>query len=122
MLPTRNTSSRWEPFEIRGYQVFRNDRQGRKKGGVMTLNRNNINASETKRRTREAEYIQTRITTTTSTFDLVNYYCPNDKKSLDLDTIQVTNDGFFITGDFNSQSQSWGYDTQDKIGEEKETW
>jgi endonuclease/exonuclease/phosphatase family metal-dependent hydrolase len=93
-----------KPFKIRGYQVFRNDRQGRKKG-VMTLIRNNINTSEI----------------TTCTLDLVNYYCPNDK-SLDLDTIQVTNDSFLITGDFNSQSQSWGYDTLDKRGEEIETW
>jgi exonuclease III len=54
------------------------------KGGVMALVRNKLNASETKvRRTGEAEYIQTRIITTTCTLDLVNYYCPN--KSLDLD-------------------------------------
>lgn len=35
-------------FKIRGYQVFRSDRKGRKKGGVMTLVRNNINAVEKK--------------------------------------------------------------------------
>ena len=37
-----------KPFKIRGYQVFRSDRKERKKGGVMTLVRNNINALETK--------------------------------------------------------------------------
>ena len=110
-----------KPFKIRGYQVFRNDRQGRRKGGVMTLVKNNLNASETKKQTGEAEYIQTRVTTTTCTLDLVNYYCPNDK-SLSLDTIQVPDSGFLIAGDFNSQSQSWGYDTLDKRGEEIEAW
>nr|KAG5689417.1 hypothetical protein BaRGS_017935 [Batillaria attramentaria] len=104
-----------KPFKIRGYQVFRNDRQGRKKGGVMTLVRNNVNASETKTQTGEAEYIQTRITTTTRTLELVNYYCPQDK-ALSLDTIQVPDSNFLIAGDFNSQSQSWGYDTLDKRG------
>lgn len=110
-----------KPFKIRGYQVFRNDRQGRKKGGVMTLVRNNVNASETKTQTGEAEYIQTRITTTTCTLELVNYYCPQDK-ALSLDTIQVPDSNFLIAGDFNSQSQSWGYDTLDKRGEEIEAW
>jgi hypothetical protein len=78
-----------KPFKIRGYQVFRNDRQGRKKGGVMTLIRNNINASEIKRWTGKTEYTQTWITTTTCTLDLVNYYCPNDT-SLDLDRLPTT--------------------------------
>ena len=110
-----------KPFKIRGYQVFRNDRQGRTKGGVMTLVRNNLKASETKRQTGEAEFIQTRITSTTCTLDLVNYYCPNDK-ALSLDAIQVTDSGFLIAGDFNSQSQCWGYDTLDKRGEDIEAW
>ena len=35
-------------FKIRGYQVFLNGRKGRSKGGVMTLVRNNINATEGK--------------------------------------------------------------------------
>jgi hypothetical protein len=43
-------------------------------------------------------------TNTTRTLELDNYYCPD--KSLELDTIQVTNNSFFIAGDFNSKSQS----------------
>jgi hypothetical protein len=82
----------------------------------MTLIRNNIYASQTKRRTEEAEYIQTRITTTTCTLDLVIYYCPNDK-SLDMDIIQASS--LLKT---NSQSQSWGYDTLGKWGKKAETW
>ena len=94
-----------KPFKIRGYQVFRLDRQGRKKGGVMTLVRNNLNASEKKKYMEEAEYIHTKITTKDSTLEVVNYYCPNDKM-LYLDTIQVPDSGVLIAGDFNSQSQS----------------
>ncbi|PVD24868.1 hypothetical protein C0Q70_15357 [Pomacea canaliculata] len=80
-----------KPFKIRGYQTFRSDRQGRKKGGVLTLVRNNMNASETKRYMDEAEYIEVKS-------------------------------GFLIAGDFNSQSQSWGYNILDKRGEDIETW
>ena len=44
-----------KPFQIRGYQVLRSDRQGRKKGGVVTLVRNNLNARGTKSFVEEAE-------------------------------------------------------------------
>jgi exonuclease III len=49
-------------FKIRGYQVFRSDRKERKKGGVMTLVRNNINARETKQYMEEAEYLEVKVT------------------------------------------------------------
>ena len=62
-----------------------------------------------------------KITTGKDTIDLVNYYCPNDK-NLSLDTIQVTDTNFLIAGDFNSRSQSWGYDTMDTRGEYIEDW
>ena len=110
-----------KPFKIRGYQIFRSDRVGRKKGGVMTLVRNNLNASETKRYMEEAEYIEVKVTTKETVLNIVNFYCPNDKQ-LSLDTIQVPDSGFLITGDFNSQSQSWGYNTMDPRGEEIEAW
>lgn len=110
-----------KPFKIRGYQVFRSDRVGRKKGGVMTLVRNNLNASETKRYMEEAEYIEVKVTTKETVLNIVNFYCPNDKQ-LSLDTIRVPDSGFLITGDFNSQSQSWGYNTMDPRGEEIEAW
>ena len=110
-----------KPFKIRGYQSFRNDRNGRTKGGVLTLVRNNLFAKEVKRQTGEAEYLHMKITTGKDTIDLVNYYCPNDK-NLSLDTIQVTDTNFLIAGDFNSRSQSWGYDTMDTRGEYIEDW
>lgn len=79
-----------KPFKIRGYQVFRSDRQGRKKGRVLTLVRNNMNAKETNRFMEEAEYIEVQIITKNSTLNIVNYYCPNDEV-LSLDSIQLPN-------------------------------
>ena len=43
-----------KPLKIRGYrEVSRGDRQGRSKGGVLTLVRNDINASETSKHMEE---------------------------------------------------------------------
>ena len=60
-------------FKIRGYQCIRNDRDGRRKGGIMTLVRNNIPASELQRGTGEAEFLQLKISTKNRTINLVNY-------------------------------------------------
>ena len=108
-------------FKIRGYQKpFRLDRKDRHKGGVLTLVRNNIHAAEGCTNLDGAEYQCLKVRSKTSEFNLVNYYCPNDKP-LSLDTIDVT-DSFIIVGDFNSHSQSWGYDHTDARGEELEDW
>ena len=48
---------------------------------------------------------------------LVNFYCPNDKP-LSLDTISTE----VSVGDFNSHSQSWGYQHMDRRSEEVENW
>ena len=109
-------------FKIRGYQEpIRNDRQGRSKGGVVTLVRNGIKAIEVNRLTEEAEYIHTKISSKDRNLELVNYYCPDGKK-LSLETLNVPDDDFLIVGDFNSRSQSWGYDHMDRRGEEVEMW
>ena len=109
-------------LKIRGYQEpTRNDRQNRPKGGVVTLVRNGIKVTEVKRLTGEAEYIHMKISSKDRTLELVNYYCPEDK-SLSLDTLNVPDEDFLIVGDFNSRSQSWGYDNIDKRGEEVEAW
>ena len=100
--------------------MFQSDREGRRTGGVLTLVRNNIDARETKRYMEEAEYLAVKINTKDRSFTVVNYYCPDDKM-LSLNIIQVPDSGFLITGDFNSRSQSWGYNNIDRRGEEVET-
>ena len=52
---------------------------------------------------------------------LVNYYCPNNV-NLELHNIHVRYSNFIIMGDFNSHSQSWGYDHINARGEEIEAW
>ena len=108
-------------FKIRGYQKpFRLDRLDRNKGGVLTLVRNNVHATEGCTHRDGAEYQCLKVRSKTSEVNLVNYYCPNDKP-LSLETIEVTG-SFIIVGDFNSHSQSWGYDHADARGDEVEDW
>ena len=72
-----NTNHR---FSIRGYKTFRLDREGRHKGGVLILVRNNIAASDFKVNTnQQAEIHGVKITVDNSTINVLNLCCPPDK-------------------------------------------
>ena len=92
-------------FKVRGYQCFRNDRVGRKKGGIMTLVRNNINAIQTKTHMDDSEFQVLSLRKNNFELTLVNMYSPNDK-ALSLDHIPTESTNFMVVGDFNSHSQS----------------
>ena len=63
-------------FSIRGYQTFRLDREGRHKGGVLILVRNNIAASYFKVDTyQQAEIHGVKITVDNSAISILNLYC-----------------------------------------------
>ena len=109
-------------FKIRGYQKpFRLDRPDRTKGGVLTLVRNNLHAIEVNTHLDGAEYQYLKVQSKSKEVSLINYYCPNDRP-LSLDSIDVPQSSFLMVGDFNSHSQSWGYDHADARGDELEDW
>ena len=108
-------------FKVRGYQCFRSDRSDRRKGGVLTLVRNNIHACETDVHMEGAEYQVVRAKLNETELQILNFYCPNDRP-LSLETIKVPNSTFIAVGDYNSHSQSWGYSHMDRRGEEVEDW
>ena len=108
-------------FKVRGYQCFRCDRVGRSKGGILTLVRNNIAATQTTMHMDDSEYQLLNLKLRNKELKVVNLYSPNDKP-LSLDTIPMEDTDFLVIGDFNSHSQSWGYDHMDRRGEEVETW
>ena len=108
-------------FKVRGYQCIRSDRTDRSKGGVLTLVRNIINACLIDTHMEDSEYQVMDIKADDVDIQLVNFYCPNDKP-LSLDTISTEVSNFIIVGDFNSHSQSWGYQHMDRRGEEVENW
>ena len=108
-------------FKIRGYQCFKECRTDRKKGGILTLVRNNIPVVEKTAHMEGAEYQKLQLQLKDTTFDLLNYYCPNDRP-LSLHTVEVPSSKFIAVGDFNSHSQSWGFDHLDGRGEEVEEW
>ena len=73
-------------FKIRGYQPFRWDRADRSKGGILTLVRNNIDASETAVHMEGAEYQMIRVKLNDTELHILNFYCP-DNQPLSLSTI-----------------------------------
>ena len=92
-------------FKIKGYKCFRSDRQGRQKGGILTLVKNNITAFLLETFMDGAEYQRIHLSTDNTQFQLINFYCPSDRP-LSLDTI-TTKERLIMCGDFNSHSQNW---------------
>ena len=61
------------------------------------------------------------IQTTNRNFTIVYYYCPNNV-NLNIQNMNLKSENFIIVGDFNSHSQSWGYNHIDNRGKEIEDW
>ena len=101
----------YETFKVRGYQCFRTDSGGdRRKGGIITLIKSNINAYMSSSSNDGAEQHTVTVNTLKRYILLVNYYCPNNV-NLALHNIHVRDSNFIIIGDFNSHSQSWDMTT-----------
>ena len=109
-------------FSIRGYQTFRMDREGRHKGGVLILVKNDIPAKDFKIDTgQQSEIHGTHITVGNTNVTILNLYCPSDK-DLALHTMNLPPEKCLTVGDFNSHSTSWGYEESDRRGDEVEDW
>ena len=109
-------------FTVRGYQTFRMDREGRHKGGVLILVKNNIPASEILVDTnQQAKVHGINAIVNNSKITIYNLYCPQDK-DLSLQSLEIPPENCFAVGDFNSHSTCWGYEETDRRGEEVEDW
>ena len=108
-------------FKVRGYKCYRSDRTERRKGGVLTLVRNNITATLLHTHMEDSEHQTITIRNRSMNFDVVNFYGP-DTKPLALDSIKPQKANYIVVGDFNSHSQSWGYDHLNNRGAEVELW
>ena len=111
-------------FFIRGFEVFRQDRKGKHKGGLVTLVRNTIPAVETKSSGQaelDTEFLGVKLVLTDGPLTVLNVYSPPDKQ-IQLDSIPVDDRSWIITGDFNSHSPSWGYQDLNRKGEDVENW
>lgn len=119
---THLTSSN-QRFSIRGYEGYRQDRDGRSKGGILTLVKNSLPSSEHCRsQTGDTEYIAVKVIINQDiTVTVFNLYSPSDRP-IQLDDIEPSPRNWIILGDFNSHSPSWGYTDTDARGEEVESW
>ena len=107
---------------VRGYQTFRNDRENRIQGRVLTLVKNPIQAIELQRSTTNSgtEYVTIKIILEKKEIIIMNVYCPPDKE-IETNSFLST-ENTIILGDFNSHSPSWVYDSIDNRGETIEDW
>ena len=109
-------------FTIRGYQSIRMDRAVGPKGGVTILVKNDLQAVEiTKDTGGNAEIHGIRLALNNRELIIYNCYCPPTKR-LSLEVMDIPEEGCLILGDFNSHSQSCGYDEMGNRGEEVENW
>ena len=109
-------------LNIRGFQVFKHNREGRTKGGAAILVKNSILAKDFVVNTNdEAEIQGVEMTIGSQKLKLYNAYCPQDKE-LSLEYMEIPDDQCLIVGDFNSHSEAWGYAESDRRGDEVEDW
>ena len=109
-------------FNIRAYQVFRHDREGRAKGGVAILVKNTIPAHEfTVSTNNQAEIHGVSVIINEKQYKIFNIHCPPDR-DLSLDLMHPQESRCIILGDFNSHSEAWDYEEADRRGEEVENW
>ena len=121
-MPTGDTPERSQRFDIRGYQVFRQDRKNRTKGGVAILVRNSFPAQDLRVNTNnQTEIHGVTITLENQQIRIFNAYYPVDR-DLSLDHMKLPDSQRLVLEDFNSHSEAWGYPEADRRGEEVEDW
>jgi len=110
-------------FFVRGYEIHRQDRSNRPKGGVLTLVRNTLSSVEVHRSGEaDTESISVKIPIADNQHVTVcNLYSPPNK-TIRLPSISPDDKSLIVVGDFNSHSPSWGYKDLDAKGEEVEDW
>ena len=109
-------------FFIRGFEIYRQDRKNRPKGGIVTLVRNNIPSIEVQRSgDNDTEFLGVELILPKQNIQVFNIYSPPDKP-IAMNLIQPTTQDWITMGDFNSHSPSWGYEDLDAKGEEVESW
>lgn len=109
-------------FFIRGYEAFRQDREDRHKGGIITLVKTTIPAVELSRSEKEELEHQTiKLLLPRGDLLITNCYSPPGS-NLTLNNINTKSTRHLIAGDFNSHSPSWGYEEMDARGELLEDW
>jgi len=109
-------------FFIRGYELYRQDREDRPKGGVLTLVRNSLPSVETGRSGEsDTECITVELILKDRHLTVCNLYSPPNKM-IQLPLLSHDQNNWITVGDFNSHSPSWGYKDLNAKGEEVEDW
>ena len=112
-------------FFIRGYELYRQDREDRPKDGILTLVRNSLASVETHRSASQKTDIES-ITVNVILKDKHLTFCnlySLPSKAIQLPQLSQNQEHLLAIGDFNSHSPSWGYKNIDQFKEEEvEGW
>ena len=109
-------------FSVRGYTIYRHDRIGQHKGGVLTLVRNSFPSAEINRSAAKesTETLTVLVTLQDRDLTVINIYSASNK--IILPQVQPNQTNLLALGDFNSHSPSWGYKDINAKGENVEQW
>ena len=123
MLHTGDALVKLSPLFHKGLRGVPTRPRKRPKGGLLTLVRNNIPATEIQRPGQadlDTEYLGVKLVLAGTPVTVFNIYSPPDKQ-IQLHNIKVEPQAWIITRDFNNHSPSWGYGQLNSKGE-VENW
>jgi len=102
-------------FSLAGFSVIRKEREGSRKGGLITLIKDTLNYTEIPVQA-SIQCITANIKTDNSYITVTNLYISPDK-SIDITELsKIFTAKSVIVGDFNSKSTLWGSPTTDERG------
>jgi len=109
-------------FFVRGYDTYRQDREDRHKGGILTLVKTSIPSVEVSKSGKDdLEHHTVKLLLPSGNLLITNCYSP-PASVLGLHKVDLEASRHLIVGDFNCHSPSWGYEEMDPRGEEVEDW
>ncbi|KAK3779727.1 hypothetical protein RRG08_013682 [Elysia crispata] len=110
-------------FSLRGYQVFEQHREGKRKGGILTLIRNDIPVVEILlAKDNSTGFLGAEIILPSGNLQIYNVYSPPSDTDVTEDHNSTKPENWMAVGDFNGHCPSWGYQNIDKKGDDIEEW
>lgn len=104
-------------FNIKGYNIVRNDRNHSRGGGIATFIKSGMKFRIEQINTKY-ESILIKVWTDRGCIDIINYYNPCDKLNQNIleEVMGVRQDSVLWCGDFNSHNSLWGSNSNDANG------
>lgn len=118
IVETKLSPSNRAKYNITGYQTLRQDRTGKKGGGIIIYVKNGINFHKFNLVTTDIESLSIRINHCNFIITIVALYNPNGSKlnTSELDKIFSLDARVVAIGDWNAKNKYWNCSTNNKAG------